>query len=239
MFRTKVDTSGLRNKMLAAADAAPNACAGALVEAAEYIAAAMSAQPHQDTRRWSRAWILGARQVGAWRTPVPPLRPSRYLHDLRSAVIRYRDRQRTEYLRLVAKRDALYPRAPKNPRSGLYGKISRQIEKAKGRLDKAQNQLEQLGTAPTALVLHAGAGFSGVSRRPPQVVTKVYGGFGAIIKLPRGAILRLENLEPHARIVEAKFQILAQVRAPLRGLALKRAARQIVNAARATAKRAG
>lgn len=236
MIKTSVDSSGLRSKMLAAADAAPNACAGALVEAAEYIAAAMAVQPHQDTRRWSRAWIQAARQVGAWRTPVPALRPSKYFQELRSAVTKFRDQQRQDYIRLVAKRDALYPQPPRNQRTGLYGKLSRQIEKTKARMDKAQTQLQQLGANQTALVLHAGAGFSGQGKRAPQVVTRVYGGFGAVVKLPRGAILRLENLEPHARIVESKFKILAAVRAPLRGLALKRAARQIVSAARAVSK---
>jgi len=211
-----------------------------LVHVVNYVARYMSMQPHQDTRRWSRAWIEAANMIGAKDVPIPQVGKSRYWRDLWAAVKRFRDQQRELVQDLERELVLMFPKAPKNPTRGLYGKKMWALNRAKARLRKAQAMLEAIGTDPRAIVLHAGKGavFGGTkgSTRPPQVVTKIYGGAGGIASNDRGAIARLENYEAHARVVESQYRILAGVKRSLGPLVLKGAGKKAVDQARKAAR---
>lgn len=202
------------------------------VELANQVARFMQVQPHQDTHRWSRGFIDAARSVGATDVPLPVVVPSKYWVNLKNALLRYRNLMRTRYQEAEAALTLLYPTPPQNTRRGLYARLLAKKEKARERLQKAQENLWALGDNPTAIVIHAGlGGFAGGgsgSRRPPQVVTRIYGGSGQIASGPSGAVVRLVNREAHARIVESKFGVMRAVRAAAQGFVLTGQARQRV-----------
>lgn len=220
------------------------------VEAVQGVARIMAMQPHQDTRRWSRAWVQAAHDVGARAVPVPAVQRSRYWRDLYVAVKRFRDQQRELVHEIEIDLAIMAPKsAPSDGNAlavyqhnsrGLYAKKMRALARAKERLRKAQVMLEAIGSDPTAIVLHAGKGaVFGAQRgstRPPQVVTKIYGGAGGIVSDIRGALVRLENREAHARVVESQYRVLATVKKALGPLVLKGAAKKAVDLARRAAR---
>lgn len=240
MAIVRVDASRAIVKLRRVRAAAPTMAHVVAVDAVRAVARWMTFQPHQDTRRWSRAWIEAAHDVGARDVAIPTVANSRYWRDLWAAVKRFRDQQRELVQTLQQELVLLYPTPPKNPTRGLYGKKLRALNRAKERLRKAQVMLEAIGTNPTAIVLHAGKGAvfgaQGGSTRPPQVVTKVYGGAGGIISDQRGALVRLENREAHARVVESQYRILAKVKRALGPLVLKGAHKKLVDVARRAAR---
>lgn len=237
---TKVDASRALAKLERVRRAGKSMCHDVLVEVVDYAARYMAMQPHQDTKRWSRAWIQAAHDVGAKQTPIPTVQRSKYWRDLYVAVKRFRDQQRELVQDLELELVLMFPKAPKNPTRGLYGKKMRALDRAKERLRKAQAMLQAIGNDPRAIVLHAGKGavFGAQkgSTRPPQVVTKIYGGAGGIVSTPQAALARLENLEAHARVVENQYRVLAGLKRSLGPMVLKGAGKKAVDAARKAAK---
>lgn len=236
----RVDTSKALAKLRRVRGGVPSMSHFIMLEVLDQAARYMAMQPHQDTRRWSRAWIQAANMAGAKKVAIPPVGESRYWRDLYVAVKRFRDQQR-ELVRVIEAELALmFPKIPKNPTRGVYGKKLRALNRAKDRLRKSQIMLEAIGSDKRAIVLHAGKGAvfgaQGGSTRPPQVVTKVYGGGGSIVSDQRGALARLENYEAHARVVESQYRILAALKRTLGPMVLKGAGKKAIDAVRKAAR---
>jgi len=236
----KADIRGAVAKLERVRRAAQPVAQGALRELAQFIARYMAYQPHQDTRRFSRAFIEACHEIGAKGVAIPTVGVSRYWRDLYLAVKRFRDQQRARVQDLERDIILMFPKPPKSPTRGLYGKKMRELARAKELLRKSQRMLEAIGSDPRAIVIHAGKGavFGGTkeSTRPPQVVTRIYGGEGRMQVTPQGAAVILRNLEAHARIVEKQYRLAGAVKKVLGPMAVKIADKKLRDAVRKVGK---
>ena len=159
-----------------------------MAAAAEWIRIASElASLHEDTRRFHRALAQAGNATGAVVLPVPSVHPSKLsvrFHELLRKQVR-------TWQRIVNL----------NRKEGREDKWSRMAER---RLASAQRNFSAYG--PTAIVFNAFG--RGKEDRLITVRAPVYGGTGDVTLINGKAYVRLHNKEPHASIVEWRYQVM-------------------------------
>lgn len=168
----------------------------------------------KDTRRFVRGTAMAANAAECGPVPVAQVQRSNrhdeYVQQLEEQVGRWQNMVEWN----TGRRDYLYPNgAPQRiKRSGLYFKLTREIEKAEHLLMRAKEELGKATNNESILLIGYGTGFSRQQkgRKLSTVREKVYGGTGRFVSEKYAAWAELNILEPHAKFVERKYRLFYQ-----------------------------
>lgn len=189
--------------------------------AAALLVQQINASPHEDTRRFKRAFAQAARQIGA-NALMPTLQTSAYAKFIRAKANKdhrkWGNRSREANQRLRAAEDRLRRATTRGRKAGI-DKAAAGVRRAKARADKLRARYEisfdKVKTVDRAIAMNKPIGSIGLrGKREIQIINRTYGGKGHFIRQGRNRWgVLLQNLEPHARIVEAKYGVVRKARA--------------------------
>lgn len=227
-----VSAVNLKSKHRAMARASPKARQRAAVGLVQDLVTSLQQIAPQDTRRYIRAWTLAGNMIGA-KNPMPVLkRSSRHAEYIRRLEAQwFAAKRRVETLTNL--RDRWYK---DRKRTGYYRKLNTQINAAQRRVEKAEIELTKAGMNESFIFIGGRRGKRGVGLA--GVREKIYGGRGRLVHGQFTTLIRLHNLEPHARIVERRSKALAKSERVAALLGLRKAKKSYINAVVAAAKAA-
>ena len=233
-----VDTEGIAEAMVRAHAYHPEAHRAATLVLAEQFVAFMDTYmaAHHDTNRFINGWISAMRSVGVLGIAMKPYRKSsrydQYIERLEeqlegtlSIVVRLGDtldRYRKWDQSAPPRRDGK-PRKKRMNQPHAREK-ARKLRFWTKRLEKVQREYDKATGSDTILFFDAR-----ITKRKRDFHTvrdKIYGGVGRLIDIGGKLFVELENLEAHARLVEANPRVGHPVRASfaaMRSFGLRRA----------------
>lgn len=193
----------------------------------------------RDTNRYVRGWLHAGREAGVFGGPIPRLNESKWhKSNLEQAEIWLQRAEQNHGNAAKRLRDTFPSGAPKRGQAKLYGRLSREVDKANGRLNEARLTVGELRTDKYAIVFGAGRVVGRGAKQKRLGVgritlrQKIYGGSGWILDRGTSSTIRLLNHEPHALILESKKGVLRQATAAARGAGLLPYKRVYLNAVR-------
>lgn len=232
---TRTDISGLQRQVRAVQRAAPHVARDALGVLVQEGVEWLVRESPKDTNRYASAWQRARNQALGVSQPVLAIKDS-----MRSGMIRKRLQDqlaratlRKERLEAVIqemgrKNEAWYVSAGRNDRSArAYERKLRQMEKYKFNAEiveiRAREQIEAYWSG--AIVIGGRKvgkkGVFGVSNLA-TVRKQIYGGTGSIVPMPDRVMVIMQNLEPHARIVESRTRLVSRMSAAFKKLGARR-----------------
>lgn len=239
MLTAKVDISGLKRRLATANARAPLARAEVVRQAGSAMlrAAYVYASPHIDTGRFRNSIAMAANFLEPGVLPISPLRRGR----MADAALGRLERRRREQVAIVRKWEVIAQDTERevagfgSARSESQrrwrqtrreaAKKSRAIErKARKVLERIDESIAAAKGNPTAAVI-----FGNEKKGPlrltsvTRVLGRVYGGQSRIVHTPDSTLLEVRLREPHSRIVERRYRIMARARPVALGLGLARA----------------
>jgi hypothetical protein len=182
-----------------------------------------------DTHRYVRGWMQAAAGAGIPTGNLPMITQSRRRDELVNVLVKQVNAVRAQQARLEGRMELWYDKAGR-PKRGYYHKLRAQIEKAKFRAQRAEDELSRFLASTGAVVMMRkhGAALNGYQRFVSgdalnvTIRDKVYGGRGRLIRGNTQSGLALHNLEPHCRVVEKYKHPVARARAALSAAGLQR-----------------
>lgn len=220
------------------------AAAGATVFARAIVDGA-----RRDTQRYVRAWAQANNLAGLPAIPVPELRPSKYaatyLAILGDQVDAFAARV-SKYENLI---EARFRRVNRPMRGKYYNELNAALQRAYTRLERAREELKNAAKRhaidmPDYLFMGllnkegqyrpmVGKNTRGrTARQLATIRTKVYGGSGEAVVNEGVSIFVLTNREPHARLLEHKYNYVRLAMQAVRGFGVRRMSSKYVGGMR-------
>lgn len=193
MLTIRVDGSKLFAKIAAINRARKDARRMTVIASAKAVAgyAIAGAKKHEDTHRYHRGLAQAINATGVASFGVPSVQPSRLAEEFKKILqdqVRYWSGIVSGYERQGRTHDKWYRQAVR-------------------RRDASQRELSRF--TPESIVMNAYAWQQGAeSKRLTTVRAQIYGGTGQIYTIDDATFVRLHNKEPHASIVEYRYNVM-------------------------------
>ncbi len=225
MIVAKVDTSNLSRRLKGMRDGADSAALQVAKSGANEFVGFMERHAPRDTGRYLAGWIEAgnAAQVGPTRM-APTLRDSRWASKAQAQIAAMVDRYVGEINAILGMLDAWYFR-PNRPLDtwarGKQVKVAR-LTRALQRAVETQRKLQNAEGPVLVFDLFSNgrrvrtASGSIKQLRQTTVRDKIYGGAGEIVQRDTGPVVLLTNREPHVRLVERRYRLMARANAAVR-----------------------
>lgn len=186
----------------------------------------------RDTNRYVRGWIVAGKMVGVTDVPLPVIRESKYSKEYIARLIEQQQKFEAQVARVDGLIYAWYDK-PGRRRRGYYNRLLAERTRWQQRADRAREETEKFIRATGAIVIGVGVNVvggkvtgslvrGGGRKISVTVRDRVHGGRGRVIMSDGRCVIILHNMEPHARIVEAKRSVLRTAEAGARLAGLRR-----------------
>lgn len=223
MYAMRVSTRALARRISAEIGALRTARHAALRAVGSAAADYAARNAPRDTGRFKRGWLAAAAAAGVYAGPLPAIRRSRYLARYVETIRAWADRQENLARTLQARIRTLYPDGPpRRARTTYYQTLTRQLDAARRRAQKAYADLAELERHRHAIVIGGLFVPGGRGGAGPRVRTTIYGGSGTLRDLGETTVLRLHNREPHTTLVERRVALVAGMNAAARAVGATR-----------------